>query len=1003
MSSSQTSLVTESNETRSTETARVTITLISARKPPVLSKSFYLKEDGSFEKRSGGSLVSGIAQMLRPSIHQFCEALKSLKPDQALIYGTANHETALIVPQRKLRGAATSKSKLPIIARDREHFSWPQTPASLMIDYDPEHGVPPLKRDELLQALYSVWPELKVHPHIWAASASSCIHRSDTGEELRGIMGQRLYVPVKDACDIPRAGFNLFQRLWLSGFGRYDISKSGALLERSIIDQAVWQPERLDFAGGAHCGPGLEQRRPEPIAFNADAPFIDTRATLPELPDGDKLEIQELQLAAQRAKRPERKQRQAEWIAERIEQVLENLPADQRNTARVHAEEKFRRAVDEKRLLADFILHSQKHGPVSVGQILDNPDKFDGERFADPLEPDYCGDRRIAVVNLRCAGSPYLYSHAHGGQRFTLHRTLQTIRIKGGELPQIASLVLELLKITGEVFDRGGEMVRIAGGRIYPVSPEWLALHITGLSRLEKLDRRSGEWHAIDCPPALAKTICSMTGIWNLPRLTGIISAPSITPEGRVIDADGFDTETKLYLDFPDSAKWPGINPSPSIDLVKDAVENLWKPFRQFPFVDAASRGVHLAALLTAAVRSLLPTAPGTGYTAPAAGSGKTLLALCVAALGGQEPVVMPPTEDDTELRKRLLAVAREGARTVIIDNISGTFKSDALCAFLTSQHYSDRVLGATITLSIPTNFNVLVTGNGLTVVGDLNRRLLRCEIDPRCEQPFLRKFKFDPLTFVRDNRLELVHAALTILRAFTQDREHPREPLASFDAWSALVRSAVNWIGTKAFLDVADPVDTLVEACALDPESQKLCRLLHAWRETFGPSGGRVADAIKKADIERNGRLYQSLDEVAGEHGRINSRRLGRWIEVRARRIVDGLYFTKAGSRSDRAVWVVSDTAEERNGRSERKGHIRRVEMSPEISEMTNLYDDTDNSVKTIQTVEAAICDACVNFAPNSVNPRSEPGICIRPSDEKQTRLPTDGAGCPAFERVMH
>ena len=56
---------------------------------------------------------------------------------------------------------------------------------------------------------------------------------------------------------------------------------------------------------------------------------------------------------------------------------------------------------------------------------------------------------------------------------------------------------------------------------------------------------------------------------------------------------------------------------------------DLARPLRE----GAVDRGVHLAALLTAAIRPTLPTAPGIGYDAPVQASGKTLLAKCAGAL----------------------------------------------------------------------------------------------------------------------------------------------------------------------------------------------------------------------------------------------------------------------------------------------------------------------------------------------------------------------------------
>jgi hypothetical protein len=61
---------------------------------------------------------------------------------------------------------------------------------------------------------------------------------------------------------------------------------------------------------------------------------------------------------------------------------------------------------------------------ISVREILANPDKFDGERFADPHDRDYRGDKRVAVVyaNSHNTRWPYLFSHAHGGKNYRLDK-----------------------------------------------------------------------------------------------------------------------------------------------------------------------------------------------------------------------------------------------------------------------------------------------------------------------------------------------------------------------------------------------------------------------------------------------------------------------------------------------------------------------------------------------------------------------------------------------------
>ena len=516
----------------------ITFSLITAQKPKILSKSFTLGEDGSLTKISGGQLEEGTAQRLVLTLEEHIELLDRARPNHALCYGTftGNSDEALVVTQEKLHSRRQREKGL-VIARDRDHFSWPQGPGIFFGDYDAPATGHILTRDELLTTVYNVFPELQEPPHIWGTSASSCIFRTDTGEELRPISGQRLYIPVLDAGDIVRFGNVLIQRFWLAGHGRYDVSKAGALLPRNLLDSTMWQPERLDFIGGAHCGPGLEQRRPKSVIINPGKPFLDSRL-IKDLMPSELEKLSKIQADAKNAKRPEVKQAQEEWISERL---AGQKPEDEGRLRRI-----LESAIRDKRLLGDFILHSAKHGKLTVGTILDNPAKFHGIRVADRFEPDYRNDKRIGYVNTRAAGKPYIWSWAHGGQRFSLHRAIETIRIQGGELPQIVKRVLELMVLDGAVFDRGGELVRLADGRTYPVTADWLQLYLTGLARFEIFDKRPQKWRQIDCPKELARAILSMPGLWELPRLEGLITAPTITTDGRIIDTDGFDEKTGL-------------------------------------------------------------------------------------------------------------------------------------------------------------------------------------------------------------------------------------------------------------------------------------------------------------------------------------------------------------------------------------------------------------------------------------------------------------------------
>ena len=276
------------------------------------------------------------------------------------------------------------------------------------------------------------------------------------------------------------------------------------------------------------------------------------------------------------------------------------------------------------------------------------------------------------------------------------------------------------------------------------------------------------------------------------------------------------------------------------------------EPFAQFPFVDAAARGVHLATILTAVIRQTLPLAPGTSYDAPAAGTGKTLLAQCVQALCGMGRDVIPECRDEEELRKRLLAALRAGNPAMLLDNIRGSFGSSSLEAMLTSSIYTDRVLGASSMLSLPVAALVLISGNNFQPSGDLWRRLLACRIDAKTEAPERRAFDVEPFEHCTDNRQEMVAAALTLLRGFIANGS-PRataDRLASFEQWDDRVRQAVLWLELQGILPVAvaDPVDVIERAKRTEPERMKLSAVLRAVHALEDDGRWRAADLIKVA-----------------------------------------------------------------------------------------------------------------------------------------------------------
>jgi hypothetical protein len=245
------------------------ITVVTASVPKHLSKGYYL-DDGKLKKRAGGVLVKGHAKVFGfECLEDLKTVLMVLNPQQALIYGVpkGTKETKLMSSDEWVKTGKPSDA----IPRTKECFEWGECPGIMMIDYDPSSGEAALSQEELVRIIREAAPGLKNVQMLWVPSASSHIVNSDTGENLTGLKGQRLYIIVDDARDIPRAGKALVDALWVAGYGRIEISKSGQQLERTVVDASVWQPNRLDFAAGAKCEPPLFQERGEPVIIPAEA------------------------------------------------------------------------------------------------------------------------------------------------------------------------------------------------------------------------------------------------------------------------------------------------------------------------------------------------------------------------------------------------------------------------------------------------------------------------------------------------------------------------------------------------------------------------------------------------------------------------------------------------------------------------------------------------------------------------------------------------------------
>ena len=859
-----------------------------------LTKSFSTVA-GQVHKQAAAKLAQGIfAVHTVESLSALNTLLEGLKPNQAVTYGRPQQDSGIVVAQ------SVFNPQVGAITRTRENFTFSPGPGVLMLDYDPPKEAAALSNVELMAMLHKACPELKGVGMLWRPSSSSGV----AGAQVRG---QRVYIMVNDASQIPRLGKLLFDRLWVEGFGYYAISKSGHMLERGPIDTSVWKPEGLDFAAAPVLGPGITRAKYDSIIIDGCIFDVEKCKALNTLQLSELAKIKE---AARKDIEPAVMEVKNQFIAQAVEDMparLASLGVDA-DTATIAAMAK--RATMNHLLMGNWPLTTADGKSVTVGMIMDEPKKYHNSRFADPLEPDH--DKRVACAYLYDGGRPLIYSHAHGGVRFFLERAPALINVNQAELPRMVDALGEIVKKAGEMYERAGGMVYVnEAAKIVQAKPQWLSVQVQRLCRFESVDKK-GEITAVACPSPVVQGLLLDAASLRMNKLTAVRNAPTMDHDGRHIVTPGYDKETGLLLISQQDEPWSPLPTAPSHPELKAAFNELWKPFIQFPYATPEDKSVALAAVLTAAVRSCLRTSPGFGFSATAPGTGKTLLAQCIGALyDGVAPAVSPPSSNEEEWAKSLFSAALGGAGTMLFDNAEHAIESASLCAVTTAPAIKSRVLGESRDAEAEHRMLILATGNGLQFVGDLNRRFFVCRMDANIEASKVaaREFTMEPLSYCLKHRIKLITAALTLIQGYAH-AGFPRvcDGLASMDDWNKLVRSTIVWLSQQEVLNgFVDPKAALTRDSANDPDAALLVNVLDTAKSIFGP-GRRftVADLVARAKSSMSGALDVLLD-IAGDRGEVDARKLGRWFLKREGRIMNGLRIKRGPvDREKKATWEV-------------------------------------------------------------------------------------------------
>ena len=534
-----------------------------------------------------------------------------------------------------------------------------------------------------------------------------------------------------------------------------------------------------------------------------------------------------------------------------------------------------------------------EHGEVRSLKIIapdsDWPGGFDiADAVQSPQWTQGCIDELIA------GAEPYVpLKEAAADGRQGPHHALPSIDAGNQDLPVVTAAAWEALTAANDpprLFRYGGLPMRLERD-----DDERPLLRNLTEDRLRHELARAADWYRVRkgndgferkpaYPPiAVVRDVLARADV-EYPVLNTIVEAPIFAPDGSLHTTLGYQPASLAYYAPKPGFTVPDVPERPTdadIRRAKNIIEDL---IGDFPFVGEAERAHAVGLLLLPFARLLIngPT-PLHLIEKPVAGTGATLLvdALLYPATG--HPIsAMTEGRDEDEWRKRITARLRSGGSAIVIDNLRRPLDSAALASAITAKVWEDRLLGKSEDIRIPVRAAWAATGNNPSLSSELARRTVRIRLDPRCDQPWLRKdFRHPDLrVWMAARRHEIVWGALVLIQSWLAASKPLPDQLPSlgmFESWSSVIGGVLSHVSISGFLSNLEEFYS-----STDIEAETIRAFLVSWWDKHEGSAVGVSELFTLCDEEtldlgdgnersQKTRLGKKLTELRDRHYGLN------------------------------------------------------------------------------------------------------------------------------------
>lgn len=353
------------------------------------------------------------------------------------------------------------------------------------------------------------------------------------------------------------------------------------------------------------------------------------------------------------------------------------------------------------------------------------------------------------------------------------------------------------------VYAYGEALARVDAGRMQLLDGSGLKHELNRCTTW--LAKDDSKWKPVSAPSNVVEDMlsarrCDVT----VPELKQVSIVPTFTRDGRLLNENGFDEDSGIFLDLKVSVDVPR---QPTRADVRAALRQLWRPISQFPFEERSDKVHALAMILEPYMRDMFGPTPLYFINKPAAGTGASLfIETSLYPTLGTWPDAQTPPRSDEEMKKTLTACFVEGVRCVYFDN-ANMLNSASFASALTAEIYSARILGVSKMLRVPVKVQWVGSGNNTELSGELYRRTVDIRMDAKMSNPEDRdvsQFRIKNLkAWTIQNHAEQVRAACTIIQYWiNQGMPEGAGSKASYEEWSAKMSGLFDCIGVRGFLE---------------------------------------------------------------------------------------------------------------------------------------------------------------------------------------------------------